>query len=207
MRSAICALHANCASVQLEVEHIARPFLIIVTGCPGSGKTTLAGELARAARLPLVSRDAIKEGWVRTAGWPHDELPPDANLRATELFFRSVECLVDGGASLVAEAAFQHAVWAARVEPLLSRARVRVCVCEPGGPATAYARFVARAQADPLREYYHGAPPRMAPGINPMAAWLDYQPPRLNAPTFIVDTTDGYSPNIDQLLSELLTGD
>lgn len=184
-----------------------RPFLIVVTGCPGSGKTTLAGELARAARLPLVSRDAIKEGWVRTMGRPHDELPPDANLHATELFFRAVECLIDGGASLVAEAAFQHRVWAARLEPLLERAQVRVCVCEPGDRATAYARFVARAQADPLREYYHGAPPQPPAGRGPAAAWEDYQPPQLAVPTFRVDTADGYSPGVAQLMEQLFRRD
>lgn len=181
-----------------------KSYLIVVTGCPGSGKTTPAGELARAARLPLVSRDAIKEGWVRTQGRPHDELPPDANLRATKLFFEVVERMIDGGASLIAEAAFQRAVWAANLAPVMARARMRVCVCEPGGRA-AYARFIARAQADPRREYYHGAfkPPA---GLSAAAAWENYKPPRLDAPTYRVDTSDGYEPDIARLLDALFGG-
>jgi predicted kinase len=37
------------------------PRLIIVTGLPGTGKTTLARELATRLRVPLLAKDAIKE--------------------------------------------------------------------------------------------------------------------------------------------------
>jgi adenylate kinase family enzyme len=40
-----------------------RPTLIIVSGPPGSGKTTLAHEIARAVGCPAICRDEIKEGW------------------------------------------------------------------------------------------------------------------------------------------------
>ena len=51
------------------------PCLILVTGRPGSGKSTLAEQLGRHLRLPVISRDALKEGYVRTCNKPHDELP------------------------------------------------------------------------------------------------------------------------------------
>jgi predicted kinase len=35
--------------------------VVLVTGLPGSGKTTLARRLSRELRLPLLSKDAIKE--------------------------------------------------------------------------------------------------------------------------------------------------
>ncbi|SDT32526.1 AAA family ATPase [Actinoplanes derwentensis] len=35
--------------------------LILVNGLPGSGKSTLAGRLAPALRVPLISKDALKE--------------------------------------------------------------------------------------------------------------------------------------------------
>ena len=44
------------------VDDVALPTLIVVSGPPGSGKTTLAHEIARAAGCPAVSRDEIKEG-------------------------------------------------------------------------------------------------------------------------------------------------
>ncbi len=41
-----------------------QPKCIIVTGRPASGKTTLAWILVKKLNLPLISRDALKEGYV-----------------------------------------------------------------------------------------------------------------------------------------------
>lgn len=177
-----------------------KPTLIVVTGRPGSGKTTLAKRLGAEARLPVVSRDAIKEGYVRTMGKPHAELP-DGNRVATDVFFQTVEVLLDGGVSLVAEAAFQHRLWSARLEPLMHKARIVVLVCLPGDDRTAYDRtaydrYLRRRADDPMRVYYHGDGGEA--GEVPT-----YDPPRLDVPTLNVDTTDGYRPSVSDLLGEI----
>jgi predicted kinase len=89
----------------------ARPKCIIVSGRPGSGKTTLAGELSRRLYLPKVSRDEIKEGYVSTFGVKHDQLPEDTNSKVNEIFFATALGLLRSGVSVVLEAAFQHKVW------------------------------------------------------------------------------------------------
>jgi predicted kinase len=38
-----------------------RPLLVVVTGPPAAGKTTIARELAARLRLPLIAKDTIKE--------------------------------------------------------------------------------------------------------------------------------------------------
>jgi len=53
-----------------------KPKCIIVTGRPGSGKTTLARKLAERLWMPVLSRDEIKEGYVNTFGVKHDQFPP-----------------------------------------------------------------------------------------------------------------------------------
>lgn len=46
-----------------------RPAFIIITGHPGTGKTTLAHRLGEALRLPVFSKDEIKEILFDQLGW------------------------------------------------------------------------------------------------------------------------------------------
>jgi adenylate kinase family enzyme len=59
-----------------------KPYLLVVTGRPGSGKTTFAKELGSEISMPVISRDQIKEGYVHTFGKRHTELPEEANETA-----------------------------------------------------------------------------------------------------------------------------
>lgn len=45
-----------------------RPKLVVVSGQPATGKTTLAHALARELGCPAICRDEIKEGMVHAAG-------------------------------------------------------------------------------------------------------------------------------------------
>lgn len=177
-----------------------KPYLFIVTGRPGAGKSTFAREFARAAFLPVLSRDEIKEGYVHTQGRPHHELPSAANDGATDLFFEAIGLFVERGVSLVAEAAFQHPVWSARLEPLLDRVRLYVLVCSPGSPRAALDRFLQRGLSDPRREYFHGDKGVAMARRGEVPVVSPYEEPRLDAPTYHIDTTQGYEPGIEELL-------
>ncbi|MDN5767007.1 MAG: ATP-binding protein [Humibacillus sp.] len=54
------------------------PAVVLVSGAPGAGKTTLAGQLSLALGLPLIAKDVIKERLVATLPPPppsdHDPL-------------------------------------------------------------------------------------------------------------------------------------
>jgi predicted kinase len=170
-----------------------RPALIVVTGRPGAGKTTLAHALARAVRCPALCRDEIKEGLVCTTG-DDGESAGDLQRGATDAFFDALALLLDRRVTVVAEAAFQHKVWAPRLEPLLAVARVRVVLCEID-PERAHARRVARALDDPDRARLH---PEGAGRDEPATR---YDPPRLDVPTLRVDTSDGYRPDLDAIVA------
>jgi predicted kinase len=177
-----------------KIRDIPQPALIVVTGRAGAGKTTLAHALARELHCPAVCRDEIKEGFVYTVG-DAGETGGDIQLHATETFFAVLALLVDRGVTVVAEAAFQHKVWSWRLEPLLSRARVRIVVCEIDADR-ALVRRIARGQADPQRARFH---PNEA-AHNRTGAIGSYDPPRLEVPTLRVDTSDGYSPGFEAIV-------
>lgn len=83
-----------------------KPYLLVVTGRPGSGKTTFAKEFGGEIFMPVISWDQIKEGYVHTFRKRHTELPEEVNKMATEIFFDTLMGLVTNNVSVIAEAAF-----------------------------------------------------------------------------------------------------
>lgn len=165
------------------------PALIIVTGQPGSGKTTLALPLSKALRCPRISRDEIKEGLINTTGNPGTP-GDDIARRAYETFFDTVELLLNRGVTLIAEAAFQHKLWAPKLPRLCELAAVRIVVCLVD-PELARARRVQRSSDDPNRLKFHPDP----------MAWLEqYDPPHFDVPTLTVDTSSGYVPAFEEIV-------
>ena len=95
-----------------------RPTLILVTGPAGSGKTTLAHQLAAAIGCPALSRDEIKEGMVLSnPGFVASTSDP-LTMRTYGLFFETLTLLLRAEVTLVAEAAFQHRLWVQGLPPL-----------------------------------------------------------------------------------------
>jgi len=175
------------------------PRLTVVAGRPGSGKTTLAHALARSIRCPAVCRDEIKEGLVNSL--TSEAAPTDAAQRhASDVFFRTIELLLGHGVTLVAEATFQHAVWAPRLGPLLAIAQTRIIMCSVDAEL-ARQRHAARGLADPQRERFHPDRAVNAAGERSALSIASFDPPRLDVPTLVVDTTDGYRPELERIIA------
>lgn len=97
------------------------PLVVVVTGPPAAGKTTIARELALRLRLPLVAKDTIKEALFDGLGT--GDLAWSQGLgAATYLVLQAlVEESVRAGASLVLEANFVRGEADARLAALPAR--------------------------------------------------------------------------------------
>lgn len=167
------------------------PTLVVVTGAPGAGKTRLAHALAAAIGCPAICRDEIKEGMVLAHGQGFAPARGDALTQRTfSLFLSVIRLLLEGGVSLVAEAAFQDRVWRSGLEPLLSLATLRIIHCDVADDV-AQRRRIERA-SQPTRAAHADADPDI---VSPST----FRRITLSAPSLVVDTTDGYRPALDEI--------
>lgn len=177
---------------------MAKPLLIVVTGRPASGKTTLARILSAAIKCPLLSRDEFKEGYINTFQSQHKDLPATSSLDIYAAFSQTIELLLLKNISLVAEAAFQHKLWYPKLMPLLDRADIRIVLCDIA-PELARNRFIDRMASDAGREKFHGDGAELLQHPDDSLI-ISYKAPDLPVPTLRVDTTKEYNPDITTIL-------
>jgi predicted kinase len=175
-----------------------RPALIVVSGPPGTGKTTLAREIARALGCPAVCRDEIKEGMAHASpGFAPGE-GDELTMRALPVFFGVLWLLLEAGVTTVAEAAFQDRVWRPHLAPLRPLAQVRVVHCA-ADPEVTFERIVRRHAEDSTRRAHPD------PGADGPEAYLErlraFDRVRLDVPSLEVDTTSGYRPGLAEVVA------
>ena len=181
-----------------------KPKLIIVTGRPGSGKTTLSKNLGGLLKFPVFCRDELKEGYVNTFGVKHTRLPENSNKKATDAFFKIIECTLSKEISLIAEAAFQHNVWQKYLNKIKDKCKIVIVICRIDDNLAAR-RHLRRGLKDSRREYYHHDPrvshyKKTGEFLGP----AEYVPPKFQYPTMFVSTKKGYSPSLDIIKKKIL---
>ena len=168
------------------------PTLIIVSGPAGSGKTTLAHELAPAVGCPALCRDEIKEGMVASNPGFVPAISDPLTVRTYELFFEAIALFLKAEVTLIAEAAFQHTIWWQGLQPLTDLATLKIIRCHLP-EAVARERQLTRLAAQATRiahaDTEHLSVDRTFDAIH------------LDAPTLEVDTGDGWHPSLDVIVA------
>ena len=107
------------------------PPMLIVSGAPAMGKTTLGKRIASDFALPFLRRDGVKESLYDTIGAGDRDWSRQLGMASIRLLFYVLERLLEGGQGLVIESNFYDRYDTPRFEAVL-------------------ARYAARSGADPL---------------------------------------------------------
>lgn len=164
------------------------PAAILVSGIPGSGKTTLATTIAGELCLPLISKDAIKERMFDMLGWSDRAWSQKLGMTSSQIMYLWMEQELRVDRSFVAENAF-HVVHASREIRRLQHAhRARFvqlfCVTDP---VVLLARIQQRHQAGGRHAGHDDYLLFRTPAD---LENLPHGPLALDGPIITVDTTD-----------------
>jgi predicted kinase len=94
----------------IDRRHAQEPVVLIVTGPPASGKSTLGRELARKLGLPFLGKDVFKEILFDHLGWSDREWSRRLGAASMDLLYQSAAALLEAGQSVALEANF-YANW------------------------------------------------------------------------------------------------
>jgi predicted kinase len=120
-----------------------KPYLVIVSGAPAAGKTTLARRLAGDLGFPLIAKDDIKERLFETLGWHDRDWSRKLGVATFDLIYYFVETELRARRSSMVESNFRPEFSA----PIFLELQAKYGF-EP-------VQIVCFADASVLRERYH----------------------------------------------------
>lgn len=108
--------------------------LIIVSGPPCSGKTTLAKSIAQKFNLPLITKDSLKEILFDTVGWKDREWSKKIGSASFSIMHYILDSLMATGQSIIIEGNFKTEFESQHLSPRLNKYNYRsvqiMCQCD-----------------------------------------------------------------------------
>src|SRR5688572_31908679 len=82
------------------------PTIIIVTGRPAAGKSTIAKWLSQELKLPLVSKDSIREELFNCLGWKDRDWAQVLGKASVDMMFYFARAELEVGHSIIMDNSF-----------------------------------------------------------------------------------------------------
>ena len=171
------------------------PVLVIVTGLPCTGKTTVARQLANELGFPLVTKDDIKERLFDALGWRDREWSRKLGGATYEILFYFIDTLLAVGNSLIAESNFPPQWTAQRLRDIQELHPFRAAVVECIARAEVVEQRWRRRAELSLRHPGHGDAEALDEFLEAVHAhttpdgFARLGPPPVGAPSWEVDTS------------------
>ena len=177
------------------------PKVIIVTGHPATGKTTLAHKFADELNLPLLWKDQTKESLSNTLGTGSDEWSRKSSGATWALLYQHIETLLKANVSFITEANFDPQYANAEWKRLASRYDFRPIqvLCE-SDPDVLLQRYIGRIQSG-KRHAGHvdvSKDPAFLASIKQPFDWVHLSGPRIK-----IDTTDFAKVNLREAMKSI----
>lgn len=179
------------------------PALVLVGGAPATGKSTLAGLLAADLRLPLLSKDLVKEAMLGTLGTSDLARSRELGAAAYAVLYAVVSRVLEAGSGAVVDSNFARGLAEAELRPLAARASTVLVHCQTSS-AEIVRRYVERA-ARGERHPGHLDAAALPDLLRHLDAGV-YEPLDLQVPTLRVDTTAGYAPGLAEIVAFVVAG-
>ena len=173
------------------------PGMVVVSGYPATGKTSLAVHLSTELRFPLASKDLVKEKLFDVLGAGDNDWSHLLGRAAMAVLYAQAGAILGSGNGVVAEANFDAELATRDLVRLITDHEVPVC------------QVILQADSDALvaRAKERAESGERHPGHNEQ--WLiaelekmvatPYVPPELPGPCFEVDVTELESVDLDDV--------
>jgi predicted kinase len=174
------------------------PLLVIVSGAPGVGKTTLGRSIAAALGLCFLSKDELKEAIGDELGPPADVAASQRlGLAAYRILYDITARIIESGAGLVVESNFRRGQSEPELRTILERADARLVHCSAAA-ATIQARYAERYARGERHPVHLDA--QRADALADDLASGRFEPLELEIPILEVATDAGYRPGMERIV-------
>jgi predicted kinase len=128
--------------------NLTSPIIIIVTGRPAAGKSTLAKWLSQELQIPLVSKDSIREELFDRLGWKDRKWAQELGKASIDMMFYFARAELEVGHSVIMDNSFYPPVSNPRFRTLKEQyhAESVQIICD-SDRETLFQRFKARADS------------------------------------------------------------